>query len=96
MRRYAQNSLISGGKGLSTSMLVPVLRRLRDAGQIPYRTRILKDGERLEHIAAQELGSSQLWWVLAAMSDIGWSMQLPPGTVINIPASLGVLGQLLG
>jgi len=96
MNRYSQNTLINGGTGLSTSKLIPIVRRLREAGQIKYRQRILKDGERLEHVAAQELGSSQLWWVLAAMSDIGWPMQLPPGTVINIPTSLGALSQLLG
>ena len=96
MNRYSQNTLINGGTGLSTSRLIPIVRRLRDSGQIKYRQRVLKDGERLEHLAAQELGSSQLWWVLAAMSDIGWPMQLPPGTVVNIPTSLGHLSQLLG
>ena len=28
---------------------------------------------------------SRFWWVLAAASDIGWGLQVPPGTIINIP-----------
>jgi hypothetical protein len=30
-------------------------------------------------------GDSRYWWVLAASSDIGWGLQIPPGTVIRIP-----------
>ena len=96
MRRYGQSTLIKGGKGLSTNRLMSQIRTLRDRGELRYRTRTVKEGERIDHIAAQELGSSQLWWVLAAMSDIGWPMQLPPGTVINIPTNLNLIKTITG
>jgi len=42
----------------------------------------------LDHIAGKELGDSQLWWVIAAASRIGWWLQVPPGTVLRIPTKM--------
>lgn len=92
MNRYNRSNVIQGGKGLSTNRSLQTIRRMRDRGQIKFRKYVIKEGERLDHIAAKTFGSSQMWWVIAIMSDIGWSLQVPPGTVLKIPVDLGQIG----
>ena len=57
-------------------------------GTLKYSRYKSKEGERLDIIAAKFLGDARLWWVLAACSNIGWALQIPPGTIIQIPTSL--------
>ena len=45
---------------------------------------IITENTRLDTMAGDVYGDGRYWWVLAAASDIGWGMQIPPGTVINI------------
>jgi hypothetical protein len=40
--------------------------------------------DRLDTLAGTLYGDARLWWVLAATSGIGWGMQIPPGTVVNV------------
>ena len=89
MDRYARTNLIKGGIGLSTTRAIPLIRKMIEFKQLRTYDHISREGERLDHIAARKLGSSQLWWVLAVCSDIGWALQIPPGTVVKIPADLG-------
>ena len=89
MNRYSRSRVIQAGKGLSTNLTIPVIRRMKERGQIQTFEHILREGERMDHVAARFLGSSQLWWVIAVMSDIGWSLQVPPGTVLRIPTDVG-------
>jgi len=56
-------------------------------GNIIVNSRILKEGERLDHIAGELWGDSQAAWIIAACSGIGWWLQCPPGTVLFIPES---------
>jgi nucleoid-associated protein YgaU len=53
------------------------------------------EGERLDVLAGQIYNDARYWWVLAAASDIGWGMQVPPGTVIRIP-DLSDIANLIG
>jgi nucleoid-associated protein YgaU len=57
---------------------------------------VVKEGERLDVIAAKSYGSSHLWWVIAAASGIGWGMQIPPGTLLKIPVSLSQVDMYVG
>lgn len=71
-------------------------QKIRNAvisGEIRTTTRILKEGERLDHIAGEVWGDSQAAWVIAACSGVGWWLQCPPGTVLSIPDSLEVIKQ---
>ena len=81
MRRYARDQRIAGGK-LQTSKTTTRLRRARELGLIPTREITIKESQRLDHLAQEHLGNSHLWWVLAALSDIGWGLQIPAGTII--------------
>ena len=95
MRRYTKDNSIAGGK-LSTAKAVRTIRRAHELGFLTTRDIILTESERLEHVVDEYLGDSGLWWVLAALSNIGWAMQLPPGTIIKIPQDIGKIATLVG
>ena len=58
------------------------------SGTIDTEKVILNSTQRLDTLAGQYYGDSRLWWVIAASSGIGWSMQVPAGTVIRIPMNV--------
>tara|TARA_B100000282_G_C31577911_1_gene419681 strand:- start:437 stop:724 length:288 start_codon:yes stop_codon:yes gene_type:complete len=89
MGRYNSDYLNSG-----TS--VGRVRLLYRNGMVNCRTHVLKRGERLDRIAAVEYGDSNLWWVIAAVSFIGFPSQLSPGTLIRIPTDITTLLQQIG
>ena len=45
------------------------------------------EGDRFDILAQTYYGDSNLWWIIAAASGIGWGLQCPPGTVIRIPTN---------
>lgn len=94
MRRYSRDQKISGGL-LQTAQSVAVLRRARDFGLIQVETLVLQDSQRLDHIAYEKLGNPHDWWVIAALSDIGWGMQVPAGTILKIPVDLNAVQALV-
>ena len=95
MRRYTRDTRIRGGK-LQTAKTVALIRRANRFGLIPVNTITVKEEERLDHLAHTYLGDSSLWWVLAALSDIGWGLQIPPGTIIKIPIDMSSIKQITG
>ena len=44
--------------------------------------------ERLDVLAGKIYGDGGYWWIIAAASGIGWSLQVPPGTRLKIPTKL--------
>jgi len=65
--------------------------RIRNAilsATIDFSTHTVEEGERLDSLAQLYLKSSEYWWVIAAASGIGWSLQVPPGTLLQIPNSI--------
>ena len=95
MKRYNRDQRIAGGK-LQTAQAVTRIRRARDFGLLSTRTVILQSLQRLDHLAHKYLNDSKLWWVLAALSDIGWAMQLPPGTIITVPVDTSAIKSIVG
>ena len=83
--RYSRNNKLSGGTMLATSEVHVVIREAIINGNISYTTRVLREGERLDILAGNLYGDSSYWWVLAAASGIGWGLQVPPNTIINVP-----------
>ena len=86
--RYLSDTIIRDGKAFSSARAVARIRSLYKQGAISTRERVLKKGERLDIIAGQEFSNATLWWVIAALSNIGWGMQAPPGTVLVIPVNI--------
>ena len=95
MRRYSRDQRIAGGK-LQTSKTTIRIRRARELGLIPTREITLKESQRLDHLAQERLGNSHLWWVLAALSDIGWGLQIPAGTIIRVPLEINSIRSIVG
>ena len=86
--RYRSDRRIRAGKCHATSDAVNKIRMAYRNNRIKCTVYTIKENERLDTLAARFLGDATLWWVLAATSSIGWIMQVPPGTQINIPRSL--------
>lgn len=83
--RYSADMRIDAGTMLGTSLTVNTLRQSIKSGAIvPLRTIRTSGFERLDTLAGEIYGDSRYWWILAAGSDIGWGLQVPPGTVINV------------
>lgn len=83
--RYTNNSRIAGGHQLGTPEAVLNLRTGVKSGAIPIINSIITTGtDRLDTLSGSIYGDAKYWWILAASSGIGWGLQIPPGTVINI------------
>lgn len=95
MKRYKRDQRIGGGL-LQSAKSVAILRRARDFGLLSTRTLVLSQDQRLDHIAYKELGDPHAWWIIAALSDIGWGLQLPAGTILRLPTDLQVINSLVG
>ena len=89
-----KDSLGSNFVGISDA--TPKIHKAVNAGLVNYSVHVLEEGERLDYLAGIYYGDSSLWWILAAASSIGYALQVPPGTIIKVPSSLGeVLGVLV-
>ena len=88
MGRYSSTGLIMGGQAYASSTPGLSIWNGVNSGVLEFDTHILKEGERLDHLAGQYYGDGKLWWIIAAASGIGWGLQVPPGTFIRIPTEL--------
>ncbi len=95
MNRYRTDRRIKGGTTLGTNGSIARIKAAVRDGELQVSRYRLKEGERLEHIAGRYLGDARLWWVLSATSNIGWSLQVPAGTVINIPLQLDKINAMV-
>ena len=83
--RFNRTAILDAGSQFGTCYAHEVIRDAIASGQIKTTTMVLREGMRLDAIAAQTLGDARLFWVLAASSNIGWGLQVPPGTIITVP-----------
>ena len=94
--RYTRDDIAVTGRGLTVSQGVIALRSAIKDGTIQLTNRFeTTQADRLDNLAAQFYGDGRYWWVVAAASDIGWGLQVPPGTIISI-VDLRAVEQLLG
>jgi len=82
--RYTEDPLV-GGIRFGTSEAIDKIRSAAASGQISTAVLTLTEGHRLDTVAGLLLGDGRLWWVIAALSGIGWGLQVPPGTRIVYP-----------
>ena len=92
--RYSFIDRINGEK-IGTSDVSSRIYFAAQRNQIGYTVTRLAEKQRLDHIAARTYGDGTLWWIIAAASGIGWSLQCPPGTVIRVPSDLNSIYELL-
>ena len=90
LSRYAFNRKIQyGGETvLATNRHASNIRRNVINGRIRTTGHTLKEGERLDTLAAKVYKDSKYWWVIAAASGIGYAMQASHGAIIRIPNNL--------
>lgn len=83
--RYERTPVIDFGSSFGTSFSHSAIRAAIKDGRLKYKEFVIKGRERLDHIAGKNYGNSSYWWIIAAASDIGWGLQVPPGTIIRVP-----------
>lgn len=93
--RYSRTQIIGAPERLATSDYVSAIRSAVSSGTLAHTETVLLEGQRLDHIAAQQYGDARYWWVIAAASGIGWALQAPPGTRVLIPVSIEQVTRLL-
>ena len=93
--RYERTPVLGFGRQFGTGQAHSVIRAAIKNGSLPFRQIILHEGQRLDHIAGAEYKNSRYWWIIAAASEIGWGLQVPPGTIIKIPDIVAV-SKLIG
>lgn len=85
MNRYARTPVIGLGYRYGTSFAIPAIRQNIQTGNIRFQQIVLQESNRLDILAGLYYGDGKLWWLIAAASNIGWSLQVPVGTIIKIP-----------
>ena len=85
IQRYQRTPILGLGFQYGTSELILGIRGNIKNGNIRYTTITLQEGQRLDTLAGKYYGDGSLFWIIAAASNIGWSLQVPPGTLIVIP-----------
>ena len=93
--RYRNDPVIRGGKIIGSSEAMRKLRLAHRRGDISTEKRVLKEGARLDHIAHERYGDGRLWWIIAICSGIGWWLQCPPGTLLEVPVDLREVIELI-
>ena len=83
--RYNSTSRLDAGTRFGTSDTVHKIRLAVSSGVLQCRETTLTESQRLDVLAGIEYGDSNYWWAIAAASNIGWGLQVPPGTRILIP-----------
>lgn len=94
--RYARCPVLNFGNQLGTSRAIEFIRSAIKDGTLDQGQQVILRGlERLDTLAGVQYGDGRYWWILAAASNIGWGLQVPPGTIINYPV-LSDIVKLIG
>lgn len=94
LSRYA--NLVGPNRGTTTmSTINSAIRKGIQSGAIATTTIVLEESRRLDQISGQVYGTADYWWVIAAASGIGWGLQVPAGTLINVPSDLSSILSLV-
>ena len=83
--RYARTPLLQLGAQFGTSQAATIIRQAIANGTIKSHEIVVRGAERLDTLAGSIYGEGRYWWILAAASNIGWGLQIPPGTIIVVP-----------
>jgi len=94
MTSFSRHSFVSklkndmGKSFIASNKINPRIRQAVLRGDLPITTHVFEEGERLDSLAMLYYKSSEYWWLIAAASGIGWSLQVPPGTLLQVPKSI--------
>lgn len=83
--RYTKDSRMRAGTMLATAQATLIVRTaIKNGAVAPVRVIRTSGFNRLDNLAGEIYEDARYWWVLAAASDIGWGLQVPPGTIIQV------------
>lgn len=85
LSRYRRTDILDFGRQFGTGRAHEVIRTAIKNGTLAFKAITLTEAQRLDHLAGIYYGNGRYAWVIAAASDIGWMLQVPPGTYIRIP-----------
>ena len=89
--RYNRTIQLNFGAQYGTSRSIAAIREAIKTGQIGITQEFLVRGaERLDTLAGVLYGDAKYWWILAAASDVGWGLQIAPGTLIRVPSLVDI------
>lgn len=84
--RYKNTRILNLGKQLGSPTYLNKVRTAINNGSIRIiDTFVLKEDQRLDILAGKYYGDSRYWWIIAIASEIGYGLQVPPGTIITVP-----------
>lgn len=95
INRYDATDIVRR-RGFGTSNYITLISDGIKNGTINYVTDVMVEGKRLDSIAGEVYGDARLWWVIAAASGIGWSLQVPPNTILRIPSNISQVMSAIG
>lgn len=90
--RYNRDYTFSLNKNFATAGAVVRIRKAIESGTLRYELVTSNEAMRLDSFAASVYGDGRYWWVIAAASNIGWGLQVPPGTELKIPQIEDIMG----
>lgn len=94
LSRYNISSVVENK--ITSSRASSIIKKLVESGRISTKTVVLKQGQRLDHLAQEHYNNGNLWWVIASASGIGWWLQIPAGTVLKIPLDINDISNIVG
>jgi hypothetical protein len=83
--RYITDTVFGVSTFYGTAHFTNIIRAAVASGELKTEQMLIRGRQRLDILAGQLFENSELWWILAATSDIGWGLQLPPGTILRVP-----------
>jgi hypothetical protein len=95
LERYTGDSTVRSGKLLGTNRAIQQVRDAFTLGQLRVTRIVMTESERVDIIAHRYYGDARLWWIIAAVSGIGWWLQVPAGTQLTIPVDLNEIQSVL-
>lgn len=95
LQRYGRTTVFGLGERYGTSNTIVIIRNGINSGAFRTQQYTTKENERLDIIAGQFYGDGRLWWIIAAASQIGWGLQVPPNIKLTIP-NLQDIAEIVG
>jgi hypothetical protein len=95
LSRYSRTPILDFGQQYGTCRARVAIQSAIANGTLTTRQMIVRGSERLDTIAGEVYGDARYWWIVAACSNIGWGLQVPPGTILQI-AALADVAALVG
>lgn len=83
--RYITTPKTNFGTQYGTSETVAKIRAAIANGNIQCNVIFLQEVIRLDVLAGQYYGDGKYYWLIAAASNIGFALQVPPNTRLVIP-----------